>query len=140
MELKANELRIGNYLNYQGKIIKVEGIHNRTIYHSDRQFDQVGVENYITFEPIPLTEVFLLKNGFKEKRYEYTIPVSDCGLVTLTLIPHDEFPADCSVCVSQKDGHNEDEIEKVFLSEIKYVHQLQNLFYALTNNELKLIK
>ena len=138
MELTANELRIGNLVNYQGKIIKVEGIHNRTIYHSDRQFDQVGVDGYKTFEPIPLTEEFLLENGFKEKRYEYTIPISDCGLVTLTLIPHDEFPTDCSVCVSQEDGHNEDEIENVFLSEIKYVHQLQNLYISLTNNELKL--
>ena len=140
MELKVNELRIGNLVNalfYGDEPIRIESICslNNEIFNSI-----TGEIPLISIKPIPLTEVFLLENGFKEKRYEYTIPISDCGLVTLTLIPHDEFPTDCSVCVSQEDGHNEDEIEKVFLSEIKYVHQLQNLFYALTNTELKLIK
>jgi hypothetical protein len=134
MKLKVNELRIGNLVQRTNKHTKEKFIYELTascildIYAN-------GERSSFIYKPIPITEVFLLENGFKEKRYEYTIPISDCGLVTLTLIPHDEFPADCSVCVSQKDGHNEDEIEKVFLSEIKYVHQLQNLFYALTNKE-----
>jgi len=144
MELKENELRIGNLFDHMDDgILLIEEIKKDSDgfkgYYA--VFRNGSIKCHVSYlQPIPLTEVFLLENGFKEKRYEYTIPISDCGLVTLTLIPHDEFPADCSVCVSQKDGHNEDEIENVFLSEIKYVHQLQNLFYALTNNELKLIK
>ena len=114
MELKAKELRIGNYLNYQGKIIKVEGIHNRTIYHSDRQFDQVGVEKYITFEPIPLTEEWLLRFGYTEKDLSQgkIIKGRNGGYIITTL--------------SNK--------------EIFYVHKLQNLYYELKDNELKLIK
>jgi len=40
-----------------------------------------------------------------------------------------------SVCVTQTD---EDELDQnVFLSDISYVHQVQNLYFALTGNELK---
>lgn len=140
MELKVNELRIGNLV----EIVKYWKDFYDENYFIPKEINLDDLRAINIFKdiakPIPLTEVFLLENGFKEKRYEYTIPISDRGLVTLTLIPHDEFPADCSVCVSQKDGHNEDEIEKVFLSEIKYVHQLQNIYFSLTNTELNKIK
>lgn len=125
MEL-AKELRIGNYLNYQGKIIKVEGIHNRTIYHSDRQFDQVGVENYITFEPIPLTEEWLLRFGFIRKYVSHTPYI----LNDISIYPTD---ANFYNIVYYKGVKIDDII-------LKSVSQLQNLYFSLTNNELKLIK
>ena len=127
MELTANELRIGNYLNYQGKIIKVEGIHNRTIYHSDRQFDQVGVEKYITFEPIPLTEEWLLKFGFgKSDEHEYGSNEHD--LFGFYYDYHfNKFYLDTPE-------------DNIYIPFIKYVHQLQNIYFSLTNTELKLIK
>ena len=127
MELTANELRIGNYLNYQGKIIKVEGIHNRTIYHSDRQFDQVGVEKYITFEPIPLTEEWLLKFGFgKSDEHEYGSNEHD--LFGFYYDYHfNKFYLDTPE-------------DNIYIPFIKYVHQLQNLYISLTNTELKPIK
>ena len=127
MELTANELRIGNYLNYQGKIIKVEGIHNRTIYHSDRQFDQVGVEKYITFEPIPLTEEWLLKFGFgKSDEHEYGSNEHD--LFGFYYDYHfNKFYLDTPE-------------DNIYIPFIKYVHQLQNLYISLANTELKPIK
>ena len=125
MELTANELRIGNYLNYQGKIIKVEGIHNRTIYHSDRQFDQVGVEKYITFEPIPLTEEWLLKFGFgKSDEHEYGSNEHD--LFGFYYDYHfNKFYLDTPE-------------DNIYIPFIKYVHQLQNLYHCLCGNELQI--
>ena len=127
MELTANELRIGNYLNYQGKIIKVEGIHNRTIYHSDRQFDQVGVEKYITFEPIPLTDEWLLKFGFgKSDEHEYGSNEHD--LFGFYYDYHfNKFYLDTPE-------------DNIYIPFIKYVHQLQNIYFSLTNTELNKIK
>lgn len=125
MDLKAKELRIGNYLNYQGKIIKVEGIHNRTIYHSDRQFDQVGVEKYITFEPIPLTEEWLLKFGFgKSDEHEYGSNEHD--LFGFYYDYHfNKFYLDTPE-------------DNIYIPFIKYVHQLQNLYHCLCGNELQI--
>ena len=125
MELTANELRIGNYLNYQGKIIKVEGIHNRTIYHSDRQFDQVGVEKYITFEPIPLTEEWLFKFGFgKSEEHEYGSNEHD--LFGFYYDYHfNKFYLDTPE-------------DNIYIPFIKYVHQLQNLYHCLCGNELQI--
>lgn len=126
MKLTAQELRIGNLVNYQGKIIKVEGIHNRTIYHSDRQFDQVGVDGYKTFEPIPITEEWLLKFGFgKSDEHEYGSNEHD--LFGFYYDYHfNKFYLDTPE-------------DNIYIPFIKYVHQLQNLYISLTNTELKLI-
>ena len=128
MELTANELRIGNYLNYQGKIIKVEGIHNRTIYHSDRQFDQVGVEKYITFEPIPLTEEWLFKFGFEKDKYDYFHHIKSKIIIGHTTT--DEF-FEYEYLTGFQNSHTE-------MCELKYVHQLQNLYYCLCGKELQI--
>lgn len=133
MELKANELRIGNYLNYQGKIIKVEGIHNRTIYHSDRQFDQVGVEKYITFEPIPLTEEWLLRFGFEKEH----VTVNDI-IINIYRLGDYEISIYLQGNETQKGYYLPHSLQS--RAYIKYVHQIQNLYFSLTNNELKLIK
>ena len=79
-------------------------------------------------QPIPLTEDWLLKFGFKE-----TFQNKDSGYIELKLW----------------DGKNlfevdiDDESTLFYLNNnrvgnIKYVHQLQNLYFALTAKELKL--
>ena len=52
----------------------------------------------------------------------------------LTLIPQDEECTSYSVCVTQTDEDEED--QNAFLSDISYVHQLQNIYFALTGKEL----
>ena len=87
------------------------------------------------YEPMPLKGEWLLKHGFFVKNFDYTIPISECKVIWLTLIPQDEECTAYSVCVTQTD---EDELDQnVFLSDISYVHQAQNLYFALTGNELK---
>lgn len=108
--MKANEIRIGNLIVESlsfgsDKVIKVDSnIFNRRI-------DE--------FIPIPLTEEWLLKFGFKKNLNSndiiYYILAGECLLeYNLT--------------------HNFADID-LFI-DIKYVHQLQNLYFALTNEEL----
>lgn len=104
--IQANELRIGN-LTEQGEVKSFfeNGVH-------------VGFGKCYYFnelEPIPLTEEWLLKFGFKIER-QYECDFASIGVFTISF------------------GEN-------FFYEytnLKYVHQLQNLYFALTNEELTL--
>jgi hypothetical protein len=80
-------------------------------------------------KPIPLTEEWLLKFGFeiddvwisKIKNIEYN------RMIGIDLINNHIF-------LAQYDSHNK--FRDVFISKCDYVHQLQNLYFALTGNEL----
>jgi hypothetical protein len=131
-KLTASELRIGNRVKRGNDIVEVNLI-------SENEFGLKNINSMypITIcelEPIPLTEEWLLKFGFEVKNFDYNIIISECGVVSMQLIPQDEKCSSFSVCVIQSD---EDELDSyVFLSDIKNVHQLQNLYFALTNKEL----
>lgn len=113
--MKANELRIGNLIFWDGEIYEVK----RSF------FDQYSDDE---IKPIPLTEEWLLKFGFKEtekQTYEIT-DFKDC----------------IDFCVSIY----EDKVILTFWSDdpiyFRYsemnVHQLQNLYFSLTGEELTL--
>ena len=128
--MKATELRIGNYIKLM-------------LNHEDYETIQVTSDELVMvdkkqadYEPLRLTEDWLLKHGFSVKNFDYSIPISECKVVWLTLIPQDEECTAYSVCVTQTDEDEED--QNVFLSDISYVHQLQNLYYAMANKELVL--
>ena len=70
----------------------------------------------IDFTPIPLTEEWLLKLGF----YKYKGNNSDCFL--------NGFETACNMTMLFWKGNQ--------IKNIKYVHQLQNLYFALTGEEL----
>lgn len=134
--MKTNELRIGNLVkrsqhsNWQerhwGEEVKV-GFNEMQLISFEKTTEW--------YEPIPLKEGWLLKHGFFVENFDYSIPISDCKVVWLTLIPQDEDCTAYSVCVTQTDEDEDD--QNVFLSDISYVHQVQNLYFALTGNELK---
>ena len=73
-------------------------------------------------EPIPLTKEWLLKFGFKYKEMyyesEYLTALNDCFIVVERVTGF-----------FYVDAPN---------NEIKYVHQLQNLYFALTGEELEI--
>lgn len=129
--VKATELRIGNLVTYHGEEDMICTVDAKDIFNIATGY----MENHKIHSVIPITEKLLLEFGFEEKNYDYTISISECELVKLMLIPHDEFPSESSVCVIQS-NEDDNEEETVFLSDIKYVHQLQNLYFALTGKEL----
>lgn len=116
--MKAEELRIGNYVLNPNN----NEVHKCTIETiSDIQ------NGYLKREPIPLTEEWLLRFGFEKDRYNFII----------------NFGFD--FCVEYYYADNiysfwiyTDDDWHCILNEIKYVHSLQNLIYALTGQELTL--
>lgn len=86
---------------------------------------------YRSFSPINLTEEWLLKFGFKKARTFDELnrwfiginPVTKDWLFDLVWLDNATYPF-------YKNGHHQ----------IQYVHQLQNLFFALTGTELEFKK
>jgi len=109
--MKASELRIGNLIhNKQGNIVYVNTNHLTLLSY--------GIEN--EFNPIPLTEEWLLKFGFEKNK------------------KHGYFEFD-RLIVALHDG-----VDQFYLCDIdifvkiETVHHLQNLYFAIRNKELTL--
>lgn len=110
--MEAKELRIGNYVYEQsGKLV----VNRDSIY----KVENVNIQSAHKYEPIPITEEWLLK---------FSAIVSDGRFGKFYTINFIEFHTSESgeICFCW-DG---------FMKEIKNVHQLQNLYFALTNEEL----
>jgi hypothetical protein len=114
--MKINELRVGNYIYYCDEIYKVD---LRCIYnHMDDEQDDA-------YQPIPLTEELFVKCGFELKDNNYTIKID--GWLSIGIDKDDN-----SVLLG-------DSFESGVAPSLNilYLHQLQNLYYALTNDELR---
>jgi hypothetical protein len=116
--MKASELRIGNILHYTDDERLKPEIRNKPFYIvADDILYLSENPDWEFIYPIPLTEEILLRCGFKH----------DCDLINM-------------LC---KNGiwFNRKNMEASFLSskliKIKYLHQLQNICYALTGEELQ---
>ena len=119
--MKANELRIGNWI--EG--IKMENpirIINDSIaynYYNERfEIDAVDIKYY---KPIPLTEEWLLRFGFVKSKANSCLYLNT-GYFELIF---DEY------------FYLSIEGQRVNLN-VKHVHTLQNLYFALTGTELEL--
>jgi len=117
--IESKELRIGNYVKcpLDGTFLKVTSISNKTVISS--KGDNI---NYNAIEPIHLTEEILLKCGFeKTNRIDFG-ELKECyaNFSFALMIRHNSLFVDWI-------GGN---------TEVKYLHTLQNLFYALTGEEL----
>ena len=118
--IKANELRIGNKVDYYGNIVTINYINDT----------DVGFSDYVPFDyplfddinPIPITEEWLLRVGFKNDDDGYNL-----GLDNVLVI---EFIEDYAQLATIEGGFSTG-------IDIHYIHQLQNLYYALTGEELK---
>jgi hypothetical protein len=112
--MKANEVRVGDYINYttEREIVTMQITYEyiRLIHNGNKNF-----------KPIRLTEEWLLKFGFK-----YSLRLEE-------FMFKDNFEIQ-----PYKRGFLNSVIwcDNQILEEFKYVHQLQNLYFALTNKEL----
>lgn len=118
--MTANELRIGNIVKYTSLFNK-NSIKNKTISGVDISDCQIYSEDY---QAVPLTEEWLVKFGFSWKYMDD--PTGKHWLLggARFLFEYDESP------------------NRFYNGplgiEIKYVHQLQNLYFALTGKELEI--
>jgi len=113
--MKAEELRIGNTINYLGKHVNCTA---ETIYAVSKI-----IQPSVMYLGIPLTEEWLLNIGFEKKGNIY----ENWTMFTVWVNP-DVF-----------DGFIADWADKA-IREVKYVHELQNLYFSLTGEELNLNK
>ena len=141
--MESKELRIGNYL-YNGEgYVAVDEIYKDDIKISILK-DSPAMFEVCDIQPIPLTEEWLEKFGFEKVIYasestgygcEYILKVGNRDkdgftLNGFTLIYQDDFSL--GIYCKEDDG----DFITPDLSRFKYVHQLQNLYFALTGEEL----
>lgn len=131
--MKANELRVSNFVGYNSDIIRImsvkeHGYISGVLLSPDMTADEMedwirfGIRKDFSLEydiisPIPLTEEWLLKFGFNQ-------------FPTGNFWDREDFWA----CY-----FNRDKTALLFDYlewSVKYVHQLQNLYFALTGMEL----
>jgi hypothetical protein len=113
--IKANELRIGNkvFLKSLNKIYTIEC-----------GFDIEKIEDGDDALPIPLTEDWLLKLGF-EKTMTWTYTIDLLGSLKLVY-----YLGEKGWSLGFKNYSD--------FSNLKYLHELQNLYFALTGKELEM--
>lgn len=111
--MDVRELRYGNWIsiNY-GTKEKIDIVERKAVM-SDLMVAEM-------LDPIPLSEEWLIKFGFESEKvyevvFEYTIDKKH----------RIQTDGEMYILMGYKDG-----------IEIKYVHQLQNLYFALTGEEL----
>ena len=115
--MKVSELRVGNLIQWEstGDIESVIDI--KTLRLKNPIINNIHIKDC---KPIPLTEEWLLKFGFVSNPYQDRY--------------ENEF---IHVECNKTRGITELWIER--MPHIKYVHQLQNLYFALTGQELELL-
>ena len=134
--MKANELRIGNFVGLQnkGEILKVKAISEdveggfivktQTVQGIS---GRVGPNPLSELSPIPLTEEWLFKFKLKKLKGSFMMYIGDNEL---------EYRInDSELAIWGADGSTEGHNFRV---KIDYVHQLQNLYFALTGEELEI--
>lgn len=131
--MKANELRIGNLVDLGNRIAKVIEIGHLSCVVVDLEETQDTIEDYKRTKPISLTEEFLLKFGFEP------INKHDNAFITYADWTHNYF---LQLDVRKADNkylildNSFDDLRAFSMVDIEYVHQLQNLYFALTGEEL----
>ena len=123
--MKANELRIGNWV-YSGidskQPIKVPPIMIAQLSKNEDKEHNI--------KPIPITEDWLLRFGF------------ELNNIRVKFWTEDRYPQwSLKVLKIKKNNVGDFMLDGFgFFLHIKHIHQLQNLYFALTGEELKLLK
>ena len=144
--MKANELRIGNKVQacLTREVVEIDWLALKHL--EDGNIQVAGYDNSCVYKPIPLTEEWLLKFGFKKHNSliidSYSINISkyeNLKELCVTIQFGNEY-------ISIREGESKhptsvDIVTTLINGDVHgrpfYVHQLQNLYFALTGEELK---
>lgn len=125
--IQANELRVGNFL----EMLVVDDYETRQLKASEI----LSLEKHPDWaKPVILNEEILLRCGFIGDESNMNLVLPNGNATELCC----EFNRDwCIVRYHVCDGVvNRMEYDYAYLTPIKHLHQLQNLFYCLTGQEL----
>lgn len=117
--IQAKELRVGNRVEVYNSVTDKTTIHEIDIF----DFRDIEASSHLFYKPILLNEEWLLKFSFiaLDDSYFYKITKDNCEInfdLVDGLVRHDSHGLIC----------------------IKYVHQLQNIYYALTGDDLIILE
>ena len=129
--MKANELRIGNLVkidcpDFENKIQSIPNIHEKGVLINGNPY------SLLELQPILLTEEWLLRFGFVKWEDRLTIEAWAKGH------PSQRFDIDFIEGEIVMNSRYQEHSDTHIMGHIKHVHQLQNLYFALTGEELKL--
>lgn len=121
--MESRELRIGNYVeDNNGFVFNVVSIHDDgTVYcdFKENEGDVWEFDKNNTCKGIELTEEIILKCGFDKQGFYF--------------LNRNSALMQMEISLSRKCF-----ISSLLTIEIKHIHQLQNLYYALTGEELQI--
>lgn len=136
IEIKPTDLMIGNWFYMNGFPMYVDSIFRDTVYlEFEGNEGDVWEEDIISLTPIPLTEEILLKVGGKRFDEDKIILMLNDPYTHLILMKASMY---WFTQIKQTGGFASDGVNIVSLNFIGYLHQLQNLFKALTGNDLNI--
>ena len=128
VSVSVRELRVGNLIHYNGSnedIGKISLLVSDLI--DDLSYCQINYRRdkkhwMINLRPVEITEGWLIEFGFKKSKESewYNLPDFQIGIVV-------DENNDFVFCV----------VEGMVLKHIKYIHQLQNLYFAIKGLELQ---
>lgn len=120
--IEPHELRIGNFVEVENyKIIQLENIHPK----GTTKGDEIYLSSML--KPIELNEDWLLKFGF-EKKAEHNFALHVLTRSIIHAYTHDKVEIELGNRTGYSFGY----------PAVKNVHQLQNLTFAITGEELKI--
>ena len=130
--IEANELRIGNYVyDANNELTKVnsivDGAINYELDYGDCYFGNIN--------PIPINREWLLKFGFSinKKTCVHIFEFEIDDKVNFAVFLYDDEKEALFIKNSARSS------KIIFKKRIDYVHQLQNLYFALTQKELEYV-
>lgn len=116
--MKVKELKIGDYVSYKDKPAKIHSLDSPCIYVDVGDEIWSALEDDGDISPIPLTEEILKRNGWYSN--ELTNP-NFVQIYASFSIEENEW-----YTMSRQDASGD-----TFLVNIKYVHELQHILWAL---------
>ena len=138
--MKANELRVGNLVSYHENISVVHGITDPDYgngIHIHYEHTCIGCDEKL-IEPIPLTEEWLFKFGFEKKPdmryYSRNSQVNSWLLIKDDLVI--QMYKNYNGVIDFRFNYPSADPSNFKSMGIRFVHQLQNLYFALTGEEL----
>lgn len=121
MEMKANDVRLKNLVKYQGEVYQIAAITEEYPYLNTTEFGD-GVVEWSNLQGVEITEEWLLKFGFTKSfavtNFAIQIEAGVMDLMPSNIIGYYVYIEDNWICT------------------IEYVHELQNLYFIITGQEL----
>lgn len=120
--INTKDLRLGNFINYDCETVKVLALSENSIKFKNDEIEGFEMFPSELYNYEKLSEEWLLRFGFEEKSKSQNFYLENFRFHISKPANYDGF----IFC----DGYD------VITDRIKYVHQLQNLYFALTGEEL----